>query len=82
MRGCRIVIHTASPLVRSVREPQRDLVDPAVHGTRNVLGTATEVGEVQRVVLTSSVAAMIGDAQDIVDVPRRIVTEKTWNTTS
>jgi dihydroflavonol-4-reductase len=82
MRGCRIVIHTASPFVRSVRDPQRDLVDPAVRGTHNVLGTATEVGEAQRVVLTSSVAAMIGDAQDIVDVPRRIVTEETWNTTS
>ncbi|MEU9019813.1 SDR family oxidoreductase [Actinomadura sp. NPDC048394] len=69
-------------LRRSVRDPQRDLVDPAVRGTHNVLGTATEVGETQRVVLTSSVAAMIGDAQDIVDVPRRIVPEETWNTTS
>ncbi|GHB52066.1 hypothetical protein GCM10010377_48970 [Streptomyces viridiviolaceus] len=82
MQGCRIVIHTASPFVRSVRDPQRDLVDPAVRGTRNVLGTANEVGSVERVVLTSSFAAMIGDAQDILKVPGRIVTEETWNTTS
>ncbi|MFJ4840594.1 NAD-dependent epimerase/dehydratase family protein [Streptomyces sp. NPDC088746] len=82
MQGCRVVIHTASPFVRTVRDPQRDLVDPAVHGTRNVLGTANTVDTVERVVLTSSVAAMIGDAQDILRIPGRIVTEETWNTTS
>lgn len=82
MRGCRIVIHTASPFVRSVRDPQRDLVDPAVRGTRNVLGTAGGTESVERVVLTSSVAAMIGDAQDIRTVPDRTVNEETWNTTS
>lgn len=69
MRGCRIVFHTASPFVRSVRDPQRDLVDPAVRGTRNVLGTANEIGSVERVVLTSSFAAMIGDAEDILQIP-------------
>ncbi|MEU6577515.1 NAD-dependent epimerase/dehydratase family protein [Streptomyces sp. NPDC046805] len=82
MQGCRIVIHTASPFVRSVEDAQRDLVDPAVRGTRNVLGTANETGSVERVVLTSSFAAMIGDAEDLLKVPGRIVTEETWNTTS
>ncbi|MGW9205704.1 NAD-dependent epimerase/dehydratase family protein [Embleya sp. NPDC055664] len=82
MQECRIVIHTASPFVRVVRDPQRDLVDPAVRGTRNVLGTADTVPGVERVVLTSSIAAMIGDAQDIVHLPGRIVTEEVWNTTS
>ncbi|MET7507055.1 NAD-dependent epimerase/dehydratase family protein [Streptomyces albidoflavus] len=82
MAGCRIVIHTASPFVRTVRDPQRDLVDPAVRGTRNVLSTANEVDTVERVVLTSSVAAMIGDAEDILRIPGRTVTEEAWNTTS
>ncbi|MGW4303275.1 NAD-dependent epimerase/dehydratase family protein [Streptomyces sp. NPDC004646] len=82
MRGCRIVIHTASPFVRSVRDPQRDLVDPAVQGTRNVLRTANGVGGVERVVLTSSVAAMFGDAEDTLALPDRTVTEESWNTTS
>lgn len=82
MRGCRVVIHTASPFVRDVRDPQRDLVDPAVRGTRNVLATANEVGSVERVVLTSSVAAMIGDAKDILRVPGRTVNEESWNSTS
>ncbi|NBE50424.1 NAD-dependent epimerase/dehydratase family protein [Streptomyces boluensis] len=82
MQGCRIVIHTASPFVRSVRDPQRDLVDPAVQGTRNVLETANRVGSVERVVLTSSIAAMIGDAQDVLRLPGRTVNETAWNTTS
>ncbi|MFF9854230.1 NAD-dependent epimerase/dehydratase family protein [Streptomyces litmocidini] len=82
MQGCRIVIHTASPFIRTVRDPQRDLVDPAVHGTRNVLQTVNDVDTVQRVVLTSSVAAMIGDAKDILRLPGRTVTEETWNTTA
>ena len=82
MRGCRVVIHTASPFVRSVRDPQADLVDPAVRGTRNVLGTAGRVDGVERVVLTSSIAAMMGDAADIRDAPGGILTEDCWNHTS
>lgn len=82
MEGCRIVIHTASPFIRSVKDPQRDLVDPAVQGTRNVLETANRVESVERVVLTSSLVAMLGDAQDILQVPGKTLSEETWNTTS
>ncbi len=35
VQGRRIVIHTASPFIRAVRDSQRDLVDPAVHGVRD-----------------------------------------------
>ncbi|MGW1298046.1 hypothetical protein [Streptomyces sp. NPDC002533] len=47
-----------------------------------MLRTANDVGTVERVVLPSSVAAMIGDAQDILRLPGRTVAEETWNTTS
>ncbi|MFI9123096.1 hypothetical protein ACIGW0_27505 [Streptomyces bikiniensis] len=53
-----------------------------MHGTRNVLRTANDVDTVERVVPTSSVAAMIGDAVDILSVPGRILKEESWNTTS
>ena len=36
MEGCAAVIHTASPFIRAVSDPQRDLVTPALEGTRNV----------------------------------------------
>jgi dihydroflavonol-4-reductase len=82
MQECRVVIHTASPFVRSVGDPQRDLVDPALLGTRNVLESANRVESVERVVLTSSIAAMNGDARDVRKLPGGVVTEDSWNTTS
>jgi len=46
-----------SPFFIDVEDVQRDLIDPAVKGTRNVLGAAAKAkGTVRRVVLTSSVA--------------------------
>ena len=51
-------IHTASPDVLTVRDPQRDLVDPAVHGTLNVLRSCAKAPRVRRVALTSSMAAI------------------------
>ena len=56
-RGCDAVVHMASPYAIQVADPQRDLVDPAVNGTRAVLAAAAGAG-VKRVVLTSSMAAI------------------------
>ena len=58
--GCEYVMHIASPFVLDVEDPQRDLVDPAVNGTRSVLESVSRAGGVRRVVLTSSFAAMSG----------------------
>ena len=52
-----MVMHTASPFWEHVSDPQKELVDPAVQGTRNVLTSARDA-RVKRVVLTSSVAAV------------------------
>ncbi|MEM8740086.1 MAG: NAD-dependent epimerase/dehydratase family protein [Pseudomonadota bacterium] len=82
MQGCSIVFHTASPFVISVTDPQRDLVDPALTGTRNLLDTVNATPSVTRVVLTSSVAAAYGDTIDIRDAPGGVLTEAVWNTTS
>ena len=82
MAGCRVVIHTASPFVRQVQDPRRNLVTPALEGTRNVLAGVKETPSVTRVVLTSSTAAMYGDAVDIKGYPGRILTKTCWNTTS
>lgn len=82
MRGCGVVFHTASPFVRVVDDPQRDLVDPAVLGTRSVLSSAAETPTVRRVVLTSSVAAVYTDAVDTVRPPRWALDESDWNDTA
>lgn len=73
--GASCVMHTASPYRIDVEDPQRDLVDPALLGTREVLGAAARAG-VKRVVLTSSMAAVTDEPDG------RKLTEKDWNTQS
>lgn len=81
--GCSIVIHTASPFrISGVKDSLKELVEPAVGGVRNVFGSALKTGTVSRIVLTSSAAAIYGDAMDIYDTEEGIFTEKHWNTTS
>ncbi len=82
MRGCELVYHTASPFINSVKDPQKELVDPALKGTRNVLGSVNRTESVKRVVLTSSCAAIVGDTIDLLELPNGTATEETWNTTS
>jgi nucleoside-diphosphate-sugar epimerase len=82
MMGCELVFHTASPFTSKIKDPQKDLVDPALIGTKNVLGSANRTESVKRVVLTSSCAAIIGDAKDCLGYPNGIATETQWNVTS
>lgn len=82
MQGCRIVFHTASPFQLTVDDPQRDLVEPALQGTRNVLDSVNQCASVERVVLTSSCAAIYGDNADLADTPDGIFNESIWNTSS
>jgi nucleoside-diphosphate-sugar epimerase len=79
---CGVVLHTASPfLVGKIRDPQRQLVDPALSGTRNVLRQVDNTPSVRRVVLTSSVASVCGDNADCA-VAGGTLTEEHWNETS
>ena len=82
MAGCRVVFHTASPFAVSVRDVTRDLLDPAIKGTANVLHAADRTESVTRVVLTSSVAAVYGDNADILAAPGGRIDESMWNETS
>lgn len=82
MASCGVVFHTASPFTSTFKDAQKELVDPAVSGTRNVLETANRTDSVTRVVVTSSVAAIYGDAQDCAFAPNGTLTEDIWNTTS
>ena len=82
MEGCELVYHTASPFTTNVKDAQKELIDPAVNGTANVLNSANEVGSVKRVVVTSSCAAIYTDAIDTVNAPGGRITEDVWNTTA
>jgi len=83
MTGCEIVMHTASPFIMGgYKDATEALVRPAVEGTRNVLESVNRIESVRRVVLTSSIASVIGDNIDLKDAPGGILTEAQWNTTS
>lgn len=59
-----------------VEDPQRDLVTPALEGTRNVMNSVARVGKgVRRVVVTSSLAAIRSKDPG----PGGVWTEECWN---
>ncbi|ONH99805.1 hypothetical protein PRUPE_6G051400 [Prunus persica] len=58
INGCSGVFHLASPcIVDQVQDPEKELLDPAIKGTLNVLTAAKQAGVI-RVVLTSSISAI------------------------
>lgn len=59
IEGCSGVFHVASPCTLDDPSiPEKELIDPAVKGTLNVL-TATKRFKVRHVVLTSSISVMV-----------------------
>jgi len=82
MAGCQLVFHTASPFVLSVSDAQKELIDPAILGTSNVLTEANNHDSVKRIVLTSSVVSIYGDAIEVHQTPEGMFNEDQWNTTS
>ncbi|NP_001234830.1 phenylacetaldehyde reductase [Solanum lycopersicum] len=75
VEGCEGVFHTASPFYLGVKDPQVEMIDPALKGTLNVLGSVAKTPSVRRVVLTSSVAAVAFNGK-----PRtpEVVVDETW----
>lgn len=74
--GCETVFHVASPFEFTAPNPAQDLLAPAVEGTLNVLEACLASPSVKRVVLTSSIAALVGLPDG------GVITEKDWNTHS
>ncbi|KAL3449635.1 NAD(P)-binding protein [Aspergillus insuetus] len=78
VKGVAGVIHTASPFVLNVRDNARDLLQPALQGTLNILKAAAEQNSaVQRVVVTASFASMLDLNQGL--RPGYRYTEADWN---
>ncbi|KAL6959009.1 hypothetical protein U1Q18_049787 [Sarracenia purpurea var. burkii] len=59
VNGAAGVFHLASPcIVDQVKDPEKELLAPAIKGTNNVLAAAKELGA-RRVVVTSSISSII-----------------------
>ncbi|GAA3240619.1 NAD-dependent epimerase/dehydratase family protein [Actinocorallia longicatena] len=84
MDGCRFVFHVASPfrMPEKIRDGRSEMLEPALEGTRNVLGTVAATESVERLVLTSTVGAIFGDYVDVLEMRDRTLSEEYFNTTS
>ncbi|AQZ15115.1 (ZYRO0F05214g) [Zygosaccharomyces parabailii] len=76
------VLHTASPFHYKTTEYEKDLLIPAVNGTKGILNAIKKYGAqtVKRLVITSSYAAIL-DPSKLGD-SSTIFTEKSWNPTT
>lgn len=72
--GSHCVFHTASPVTPDAKDPQAELIDPALKGTLNVLSSCKRAS-VERVIVTSSMAAVRVNGR-----PRTpdVVLDETW----
>ncbi|CAN8300650.1 unnamed protein product [Cochlearia groenlandica] len=75
IEDCEGVFHSASPFYHDVKDPQAELIDPALKGTLNVLNSCTKSSSVKRVVVTSSMAAVAYNGK-----PRTpdVTVDETW----
>jgi dihydroflavonol-4-reductase len=76
VRGCTYIQHVASPFPSTEPDDERDIVGPAVDGTKRVLAAAASTGGIKRIVLTSSVAAV---AYGRPDDSGHLYTESDWS---
>ncbi|KAL0389317.1 UNVERIFIED_CONTAM: Cinnamoyl-CoA reductase 1 [Sesamum calycinum] len=75
--GCDGVFHTASAAYFVTTDPQADLIDPALKGTLNVLASCAKTPSIKRVVLTSSLVAVIFNGKP--QTPEVVVDETWWS---
>jgi dihydroflavonol-4-reductase len=62
VQGCDFVMHVASPFISRIPKDENELIKPAVEGTLRALKAAHKAG-IKRVVLTSSMVAMLGNVE-------------------
>lgn len=84
MKGCQVVFHVASPFLmpEKIKDGRKDVVEPALSGTRNVLAGIERTPTVDRLVLTSTVGAIFGDYVDVLSMQDQVLSERYFNTTS
>lgn len=81
-KNCSTIIHIASPFTLRFKDAQKELIDPALKGTRNVLNAACKSNTVKKVILTSSVASVYGDNVDMKELGIPEFTEEHFNYSS
>lgn len=73
--GCDGVFHLACPTNFIVEDPQKDVINPAVQGTLNVLKACIKSPSIKRVVHASSAAAIRFSAEEVAE---KVFDESCW----
>ena len=63
VQGSTFVIHTAAPVTLDTPKDEKTIIDPCVNGCLSILAASVKF-KVQRVVITSSLAAICGMAPE------------------
>ncbi|RDS84001.1 NAD-dependent epimerase/dehydratase family protein [Dyella psychrodurans] len=84
LKGCTVVHHIASPflLPEKIKDGKRQMLEPALFGTQNVLDSVNRSKDVRRVVMTSTVGAIFGDYIDVLGMKDQTLAESYFNTSS
>ena len=84
MAGCEVVHHVASPFLmpEKIRDGRKQMLEPALDGTRNVLDSVNRSPAVRRVVMTSTVGAIFGDYSDVLAMEGQVLSERYFNESS
>lgn len=73
-----VFLHTASPFHFQAKDVEKEMLMPAINGTKNALMAIKKYApQVKRVVVTSSIAAIKVEAKE--NDSLFVTTEKTWN---
>ena len=76
--GCDVVFHVAAVVTLVAKDPWRDIIDPNIQGTRNVLESCRKQ-KVRKIVLTSSASAAWQREKDRKEECRgKLICEEEW----
>lgn len=79
VKNVKAILHIASPLAVPTEDFEKDIIAPAIQGTTNILKAAAKEPSVKRIVITSSIAAVVSQVESMSDETTRVYTAEEEN---